>query len=303
MGPAVTDREATGPAATGHPATGPAATGRASGHGATGRPLAVRGVVRRTTARATVHGATAREAMTQGGSSPAPRARVVRRSVGGPRDRGPTGAVPAARVLRMRGGLRVLGRSAVVRGRGRAIDSDRVRGRGPGIGGPTSAATGRAMNRGGRTIAGPDRIETTETDRGRAPAKAQASVRAAIARATDRARAGRPVGGRSVARPALAAPVPIDHTARGPRAGARTHARRSSPATAVRPGRRRCHLRRHSAPTRSWWLVGAPSRRRSSLVDRPSASLSSPSGGPPSRSSCSMPRTCGSRSWRSRVAR
>lgn len=299
-------REDRGRAATGRGRTGRASgrggKARASDLGATGRPSTVRGVGRRSTAHVTVHGTMVREGLGRGGSSAARRARVVRRIDGDPRGHDPTGAVPAVRVVpvvRMRGGLRVLGRSGAVRGRDRVIDSDRVRGRVSGIDRPTSGARGRERNPGVRTTGGLVRIRIRivmiATDR--------ASVHAAIERAMDHARAGRPAGARSPVRPAVAALVPIGRTARGPRAGARTGARRSSPVTAVRPGRRPCHPRRRSARTRSSSLVDARSRKRSLRVVPRSVCSSFPSGEPPSRSSCFMPRTCGSRSSKSKVAR
>jgi hypothetical protein len=254
---------------------GRVAMGQGSGHAGTDRRSTVRGVARRTMARETGRETgrvlTAPVPMAHGDSSP---------------------ARPGPAAARMPGGLPALGPIAVVRGPDRAIDSDRGRGRG--IGGRTSGATGPATNRGGRTTAARARIEATETDRDHAPAKA---------RATDREGEGRPVAGRSEARPAVAARARIDPTASALTAVARSNAHPSSAPTEVRRGRRGCHLPRRSATTRSWSLAGARSKRRSSLGARPSVSSSCRNAERRSRRSCCMPRTCGSRSSRSKGAR
>lgn len=306
-----TGRGAMAPAGTGRGATvlavmRPVATGRGSdrvamdrgsGHAGTGRRSTARGVARRMTARATARVLTAPVPMAHDGSSPVPPVPAAGRNHGGDQGRGMTEAVRAARAVRadrMPGGLPALGRIAVVRGPDRAIDPDRGRGRDRGIGGRTSGTTDPTTNRGGRTTAGRARIEATQTDRDHAPVKV---------RATDREGEGRPVAGRSEARPALAARARIDPTASARKAGARSNARPSSAPMEVRRGRRRCHLRRRSATTRNLWLAGVRSKRRSSRGARPSVSSSSHSAERPSRRSCSMPRTCGSRSSRSKGAR
>ena len=272
------------------------------GRGSTDRET-VRGVARRSTVRAvvlrtTAHGTarvrTAPVPMARDGSSLVPPVPAVGRNHGGGRARGMTEvaqAVRAARVDRMPGGPRVHGPSAVVRGPDRAIDSDRGRGRGRGIEARTSGATRPATNRGGRMTAGRAR---TKIDRGGRPG---------IAQGTDRAEEGRPDGDRSEACPVVAARARIDRIASARKAGVHTIGHRSSAATEVRPGHRRCHLRRRSATTRSSSPAGVRSKRRSSLGARPSASSSCRSAAQPSRRSCFMPRTCASRSSRSKGAR
>jgi len=311
-------RGAMGRAGTGRGMTGLAVMGRVemdrgSGRGGMGRRSTVReavrgvarrstvrGVARRSTVRAAVRGTaralTAPVPMVPEGSSPVPPAPAAGRNHGAGRGRAMTGAaraVPAARAGRMPGGRRVHGPSVVVRGPDRAIDSDRGRGRDHGIETRTTGATRRATNLGGRTTAGRTRVEATKIDRGRRPG---------IVQGTDRAGEGRPDGDRSEARPAVAARVRIDRTATARTAGVPTNGRRSSATTEVRRGRRRCHPRRRSATRRSSSPAGVRSKRRSSPGARPSVSWWSRSDAPPSRRSCFMPRTCASRSWRSKGA-
>lgn len=92
--------------------------------------------------------------------------------------------------------------------------------------------------------------------------------------------------------------APIDRTTAEPG----TDARRSR-IVAARPGRGRCRHLPPWVPKKSWSPVGARSRRPSSPGDRRSGCSSSPSAGRRSRSSSSTPRTCGSRSSRSREGR
>ena len=290
-------------------AMGPARTGRGSGRDAMDRRSTVPGVGRRSTARATARGvgsrstarATARDRtapvpMARDGSSPVPPVPAARRNRGGDLGRGMIAAVPAARAGRTRGGRRVRGRIAVVRGPDRAIDSDRGRGHDRGIGGRKSVMTGRATNHGGRTTAGQVRVGTTAIDQDRPPA---------IAQVTDRVGEVRPVAGRSAARPAaaaVAARVRIDRIASARKAGARTNGHRSSVATGVRRDPRRCHRQTRSATKRNSSRAGVRSKRRSSLGARPSVFSWSHSVERPSRRSCSTPRTCASRSSRSKGA-
>lgn len=298
MAPAGTGRGATALAVMRRGGTGRgsvrAAMGPGSGRAGTGRRSTVRGVALRTTARGTARDLTAPVPMAHVGSSPVLPVLGPGRNHGGDRGRGMTAAVRAARAGRMPGGLPALGPIAAVRGPDRAIDSDRGRGRDRGIGGRTSGAKGPATNRGDRTTAGRARIEATETDRDHAPAKV---------RATDHEGEGRPVADRSEARPAVAARARIDPTASARKAGARSNARPSSAPTEVRRGRRRCRLQRRSATTRNLLLAGVRSKRHSSPGARPSDCSWCHSAERPSRRSCSMPRTCGSRSSRSRGAR
>ena len=119
----------------------------------------VMGRARSTVRGATGPGATGRLRMARGRSSPVPPVRAAPTIAGAPPDRGPTAAGRVGRV----GGARVPGRTVAaldptveVRGPDRAIDSDRVRGRGLGrIAAPTSAMTGHATNRGALTIGHP----------------------------------------------------------------------------------------------------------------------------------------------------
>ena len=304
MAPAGTPRGATVLAVMGRSRTGRdsgrAGTERGSGRAGTGRGSTVRGVARRTTAPGTARALTGPVPMAHDASSPVPPVHAAGRNHGRDRGRAMTEAVrvaqvaQAARAGRMPGGPRVLGPIAVVRGPDRAIDSDRVRGCGHGIAARTIGANRPVPNPGARTTDGPAWIGATETDRGSPPV---------IAQATDAAGEGRPGGDRSEAHPALAARPRIDRIASAPKAGIRTNGRRSTAPTGARHGRQRCHPRRRSAMTRNLSRAGVRSKRRSSLGARPSVSWWCRSDGPRSRRSCSMPRTCGSRSSRSKGAR
>ena len=186
-GPWLTDRRTTaavapGRVVTARVVTGPARTDRAamarrvSGveHLAAVRGLAAREADPGTTARArsTVRGVTDPDAtdprpMARGGSSLGPLDRAAQTIAGAPRGHRPTAAGRVGRV----GGARVpvpiegaLGPTVVVRGPDRAIDLDRVRGRGRGrTGALTTAVTSPATNRGARTIGRPDLAEASET--------------------------------------------------------------------------------------------------------------------------------------------
>ena len=184
----------------------------------------------------------------------------------------------------MPGGRPALARIAEVRGPGRATDSDRVRGRDHGrIAVPTNRTRARATNRGSPTTGPPARDAST-----------------AVARSSGRAPPGQAVdhsGGRPVAASG------IDRTKPGRVATGDTNGPRGTLGAAARPAGSRCRRPRPSAPKRSSSPAAGPSRRRSSPGDPRSGSLSSPSAEPPSRSSCSMRRTCVSRSSKSKAAR
>ena len=193
-------------------------------------------------------------------------------------------------------GPQVRARNAVVCGPDRAAGSGRVRGHGHGRNsGPTTAATGRATKPGSRTSDRRVRAGTTAIDRLRAPGRA-------IARVTGRAPTDRPPDGLSRDRPAVAR-TSTGHTARGPARIGHLVAQPATRAAAVRHVARRCHHRRRSGPMRRSLPAAGRSRRPSSRGVPRFDSWSSPNVVPPSRRSCSMPRTCGSRSSRWRAVR
>jgi len=310
----VTVRVVMGPAPTGPAGMARAAMDRRArggvGH-AVVRALEARGADPGSTrpARSTAPDATARDATgpvptARGRSSPVPPDRAGRTIAGVPPDRVPTVAGRAGRV----GGARVPGptvvvpgRTAVVRGptvvvRGpdRAIDSDRVRGRGHGsITAPMTALTSPATNRGAPTIARPDpaAASTVRDKRHETPAGP----------ATDRAPVVRRRGVPTLGGPTVTDPAPIGRIDRGRAPIDRIRTPRVTSAAAARPDRVPWHHRRRSDPRRSWWPAGARSKRPSSPDVRPSGSSSCPSVEPPSRSSCCTPRTCASRSSRSKA--
>lgn len=298
MAPAGTGRGATALAVMRRAGTGQVsgrvAMGPGSGRAGTGRRSTVRGVAGRTTVRGTARIPATPVPMAHDASSPVLPVPGTGPNHGGGRGRGMTEAVRAVLAGRMPGGLPALGPIMVVRGPDPAIDSDRGRGRDRGIGGRATGTKVPAMNRGGRTTASRARIEATKTDRDHAPVKL---------RATGREGEGHPDAGRSEARVQVAARARIDPTASAPKADARPNARPSSATTEVRRGRRHCPLQRRWATTRSLSLAGVRSKRHSSLDARPSVSSSCRSAERPSRRSCSMPRTCGSRSSRSKGGR
>src|SRR5688572_10837359 len=94
--------------------------------------------------------------------------------------------------------------------------------RGPGR--TEAARAGRATNRGSETTDGRPRNEATGADPDHTLATAPATIRPVIGRATDRGGSGHPVSDRSEDHPAEAVQARIDHSDRGPMAGARMHA-------------------------------------------------------------------------------
>ena len=297
----MTDRREVVPGATGHVVPGRLGVGR----GTKGRLVAVPArtglgtMGRGTRARVRAPAPADRGSTARGRSGVVPPARVDPRTGGGRRV--PVRTEVARADHRMRGAPPARApparaRNVVVRGPVRATGSDRVLGHGHGrTSDPTTAATRRATKPGSRTSGRRVRAGTTAIDGLRAPGRA-------IARVTGRAPADRPPDGLSPDRPAVAR-TSTGHTACGPARIGHLVAQPATRAAAVRHVARRCHHRRRSGPMRRSLPAAGRSRRPSSRGVPRFDSWSSPNVVPPSRRSCSMPRTCGSRSSRWRAVR
>jgi hypothetical protein len=243
--------------------------------------------------------ATAPDATVHGRSSAVRPARADRKIDGARQARAQT--VVARADPRSRGVPPALAQTGAVRGPDRGTDSDRARGRGPGrtaaptIDIPTIGTTSRAMSHGGPTTGLAARAEASGI--GRVTRRATTTVPD-----TALAGAGRRAGTSLPAHPGTTR-APTDPIDRGQVAIGPTPARRSSRAAADRHGRPRCRRPRRSARTRRSLPVAVRSRRPSSPDAPPSVSSSYRSAARPSRRSSCMPRTCGSRSSRSKAAR